>query len=432
MTSQPSASVRSLWRNGAFVALWGGQSVSVFGTQITAFALPWLVLELTHEAFAVGMLNAVSFLPALVFALPAGLIADRWNRRTIMLVCDAARGLVILTVPLAAFAGVLTLPHLFAVGALVRLLTVFFEVGYVAALPNLVEKPQLPEANGKVELTRSIAEFSGQPLGGILIAVFTTAGTLLLDSLTYFASVVSLLFVHKPFSAPAAKREEGTFWRRMTEGLRYVFAHPLLRALALAPAVGNLAASAFGATIIFRGRDELGFSAFETGLLVGSAAIGQAFAAAFVGRAVKRVPAGRLILLAAAAQPPLYLAFALTGNLAAMIALHASLGLCVVFLNVPMVSLRQTIIPDHLRGRSLAAVRMFVLSMYPVGAITGGVLASLFGAWATFAFASLVVVGAVLFIARSAIPAATLDEERTPTVPSQFSSDGSIAGRDRR
>ncbi len=399
---------RSLWHNGAFLTLWGGQSASVFGTQITAFALPWLVLDLTHEAVAVGAFNAVSFLPALVFALPAGVIADRWNRRTIMLVCDAARGLAILTVPLAAFTGTLTLVHLFVVGATMRLFTVFFDVGYVASVPNLVERPQLPDANGKIEMTRSVAEFSGQPLAGLLIVALTAAGTLLLDTASYVISVVSLLFVRTPFSAPAAKREEGTFWERMTEGLRYVFAQPLLRALALAPAIGNLAASAFGAVIVFRGRDELGLTSFQTGLLVGSAAIGQAIAAAFVGRAVKRVPAGRLILFAAAAQPPLYLAFAFTGNLAAMIALYATLGVCVVLLNVPMISLRQAIIPDHLRGRALAAIRLFVLSMYPVGAITGGALASAFGAWTTFVFVALVIAGAVLFVARSAIPAATL------------------------
>ena len=399
---------RSLWRNGAFLTLWGGQSVSVFGTQVTTFALPWLVLDLTHEAFAIGLLNAISFLPALLFSLPAGVIADRWNRRTIMLVCDAARGLVILTIPVAAITGTLTLVQVFIVGAMMRLFTVFFDVGYVASLPNLVEGPQLPEANGKIEVTRSIAEFSGQPLGGLLVAAVTAAGTLLLDAFSYVFSFASLFFIHTPFSAPAVRKEDGTFWGRMTEGLRYVFAQPLLRALALAPAIGNLAASAFGAVIVFRGRDELGLSSFETALLVSSAAVGQAVAAAFIGRVVKRVPAGRLILLAAAAQPPLYLGFALTGSLIAMIALHAAIGVCVVFLNVPMISLRQAIIPDFLRGRALSAIRLLVLSMYPLGAITGGVLGSVLGAWATFVFAALVIAGAVLFVARSAIPAAVL------------------------
>src|SRR3954469_23277912 len=96
---------RTLRHNRAFLTLWGGQSLSVFGTQISQFALPWLVLDLSKSAASIGILNAISFLPYLLFALPAGVIADRWNRKTIMLVCDAARGLIIASVPIAYFAG---------------------------------------------------------------------------------------------------------------------------------------------------------------------------------------------------------------------------------------------------------------------------------------------------------------------------------------
>jgi len=398
----------SLWYNKAFLTLWAGQSVSVFGTQVTTFALPWLVLDLTSTATAVGLLNAISFLPYLLFSLPAGMIADRWNRRTIMLVCDGARGLIILSVPIAAFFGRLTLVQLFVVGALMRLFTVFFDVGYVAALPNLLEKPQLAEANGRIELTRSTAEFSGQPLGGILVALLSAAGTLLIDSLSYVVSVVSVLFIRRPFSAPRVQREEGSFWQRLTAGLQYVFSDPLLRALAISPALGNFATSAFLAVIVFRGRDELHFTAFQTGMFVGSVAIGQAIAAAFVGRLAKRIPTGRLALCAVAFQPFVFICFALTGNLIAMIALHIALGAMVTMYNVPISSLRQSIIPDHLRGRAQAANRILVTSMYPVGAILGSAIAAVAGATATFAFAAAVITVAVLYVVRSPIPQASL------------------------
>lgn len=398
----------SLWRNSAFLTLWAGQSVSVFGTQVTTFALPWLVLDLTHSATAVGLLNAVSFLPYLIFSLPAGVIADRWNRRTIMLICDAARGCVILSIPVAAAFGWLSLTQVFIVGALMRLFTVFFDVGYVAALPNLVERPQLPEANGRIELTRSTAEFSGQPLGGVLVALLSAAGTLLLDSLSYVVSVMSLLLIRRPFAAPRLHQEEGSFRQRLLAGLHYVFSDPLVRALAIAPAIGNLATSAFIGVLVFRARDELGFTAFETGLFVGSAAIGQAIMAAFVGRLARRVPTGRLILYAVAFQPFVLVCFALTGNLLLMIALHATLGAMVVLLNVPVNSLRQAAVPDYLRGRAQAANRIFVTSMYPIGAIAGSLIAAGYGARTTFAFASVVLLAAVIFVARSPIPRASL------------------------
>src|SRR5436305_10326322 len=234
----------SLWHNGAFLTLWGGQSLSVFGTQVTQFALPWLVLDLNRSALTVGLLGAISFVPYLIFALPAGVIADRWNRRGIMLVCDAARGLLVFSIPVAYFTGHLGLAQLFIVAALMRLFTIFFDVGYTACLPNLVEKRQLSDANGKLELTRSAAELSGQPLAGTLVALFTAAGTMVIDTVSYFVSVISLATIKRPFSAPKARREEGTFWQRMLEGLRFVWGHPLIRALSVATAVSNLPTSA--------------------------------------------------------------------------------------------------------------------------------------------------------------------------------------------
>src|SRR3954454_15833811 len=193
---------RTLWQNRAFLTLWGGQSLSVFGTQVTQFALPWLVLDINHSAFSVGALSAISFLPYLIFALPAGVIVDRWNRRAIMLVCDAARGLLVFSIPVAYFTGHLGLAQLFIVAALMRLFTIFFDVGYTACLPNLVEKRHLSDANGKLESTRRAAELSGQPIAGVLIAIFSAAGTMLIDSVSYVVSVVSLATIKRPFNAP--------------------------------------------------------------------------------------------------------------------------------------------------------------------------------------------------------------------------------------
>src|SRR3954453_16668317 len=123
ITNDRAGTEDSLWHNRDFLTLWGGQSLSVLGTQVTQFALPWLVLDINHSALSVGALSAISFLPYLIFALPAGVIADRWNRRAIMLVCDAARGLLAGSIPIAYFMGWLRLVQLCLVAALMRLFT---------------------------------------------------------------------------------------------------------------------------------------------------------------------------------------------------------------------------------------------------------------------------------------------------------------------
>jgi MFS family permease len=397
---------RSLVHNRAFMTLWSGQSVSVFGTQISQFALPWLVLDLSTSAASIGILNAISFLPYLIFALPAGVIADRWNRKTIMLVCDAARGLIIASIPIAYFAGWLTLWQLFAVGALLRLFTIFFDVGYMACLPNLVEKPLLPDANGKLEMTRSAAELSGQPLAGALVTALTAAGTMVIDAFSYVISFISLLLIRTPFAAVRVQREEGTFWQRMGEGLRFVWQNRLVRALTVATLSGNLANGAVLAVLVYRARVELHFNAVETGIFMASTAIGQFLAAIVVGRMAKRFPLGRQIFLSALVQPIFPLIFALTGNIVLMTAAGILWGGAVTFLNVPMISLRQSVIPDHLLGRASATIRMFAWCMIPVGAIGGGFLASAVNASATLAAGAGIFLFAVIYMALSPIPRA--------------------------
>jgi MFS family permease len=403
---EPVPLADTLLRNRAFVTLWGGQSVSVFGTQVTQFALPWLVLDINRSAITVAALSAISFLPYLIFALPAGVIADRWNRRAIMLVCDGARGLLVFSIPVAYFMGYLTLVQLFVVAALMRLFTIFFDVGYTACLPNLVTKGQLVEANGKLELTRSAAQLSGQPLAGVLVALFTAAGTLVIDTVSYIVSVISLLTIKRPFSAPAVRQEEGTFWQRMGEGVRFVGGHPLIRALAVAMAVGNLATSAVVAVFVYRARIELHFSAAETGLFLASTAIGQFLASLVIGKIARKVRIGRQILLATLIQPLFPLAFALTGNLPLMVGIGVLWGAAVTLLNIPSISLRQAVIPDHLLGRASAAIRMIAWCNVPLGGLAGGLIAAGYGARATFVCAAVILTLAVGYIARSPIPRA--------------------------
>lgn len=399
-----TATEDSLFRNRDFLTLWGGQSLSVFGSQISQFALPWLVLDFSRSAVSVGALSAISFIPYLIFALPAGEIADRWNRRSIMLVCDAARCVLVFSIPLAYFLGFLTLVQLFVVAALMRLFTIFFDVGYTACLPNLVPKRQLTDANGKIEMTRSAAELSGQPLAGVLVAIFTAAGTMVIDTISYIVSVVSLFAIKRPFSALATRQEDGTFWERIGEGLRYVWNNPLIRALSAATAFGNLATSTASGVFVYRARIELGFNATATGIFLASLAIGQFFASLIVGRLAKKVPTGRQILVAAMVQPFFIAAFAFTGNLTAMTIVGICWGVAVTLLNVPFITLRQATIPDHLLGRASAAIRMVAWSSIPIGGFLGGLIASRYSTHATFIVAAAILSLAVIYIILSPIP----------------------------
>src|SRR5215213_4046848 len=145
----------ALWRHPDFLKTWTGKTISEFGSSISQLALPIIAVRLLDAtASAVAALGTVEFLPFLLFTLPAGVWVDRLPRRAILIVGDVGRGLLLATVPLAYFAGGLTLGQLYAVGFLTGILTVFFDVAYQSYLPALVEREHLVEGNSKLEVTR--------------------------------------------------------------------------------------------------------------------------------------------------------------------------------------------------------------------------------------------------------------------------------------
>ncbi|HEU5299680.1 MAG TPA: MFS transporter, partial [bacterium] len=152
----------TLWRHREFLKLWTAQTISVFGDNFTGLALPIIAaISLQATPGQMGILTAVERAPFLLLGLFAGVWVDRMRRRPILIAGDIGRGLVLLSIPAAAFAGSLGMPQLYVVGFLIGCFTVFFDVSYQSYLPSLVERRQLVEGNSKLEATRSVAQLAG-------------------------------------------------------------------------------------------------------------------------------------------------------------------------------------------------------------------------------------------------------------------------------
>ena len=159
-----------LWRHPDFLKLWGGQTISQVGSQLTVLALPTVaVLQLHRGAFEVGILIALQRIPFPLLALLAGVWVDRVHRRPLMIAADVLRALALASVPIAALANALTLLQLYAVALLMGVGSVLFDVAYLAYLPSLVGPADLVEGNTKLEITFSVAGLAGPGLGGLLI-----------------------------------------------------------------------------------------------------------------------------------------------------------------------------------------------------------------------------------------------------------------------
>ena len=199
----------ALWRNADFLRLWLGQVISTIGSGISRLALPLLVLAITGSPVQAGLISAAQQVPFVVLGLPAGALLDRWNRKAIMLTCDAARLIAFGSVPIAWALGSLTLAHLYAVALIHGTALVFFNIAQLAALPRVVPKDQLAEAHSLNTASEGIGTLISPGIGGVLIGLAPTvaAGAALaysVDAASYAVSLVSLALIRPPFQTRRA------------------------------------------------------------------------------------------------------------------------------------------------------------------------------------------------------------------------------------
>ena len=376
-----------LWRQRDFLKLWAGETISLFGTQVSQFALPLVaILVLDATAFEVAALGTVEFLPFILFTLPAGVWVDRLRRRPILIASDFMRAALLLTIPAAYIADVLALPQLFVVGFLVGSCTVFFDVAYQSYLPSLVEREQIIDGNSKLQISQSVAQISGPGLSGLLVEIFTAPYAILVDGLSYLGSAVFLLRIRRSEEAPQPTEVDGeraSMWVELREGLRFVLGNPNLRAQAGCTATSNFFANVAFATFLVFAVRELDLSPGVIGAIFSIGAAGGLLGAFTAMRIARRHGIGPTSIVVTALFGPatLLIALAPEGNEAVPVLVAAQLvfGFTIVVYNIVQVSYRQAICPPRLQGRMNSVMRFMVWGTIPLGTLAGGALATWVG-----------------------------------------------------
>ncbi|MEU4923661.1 MFS transporter [Streptomyces parvus] len=373
----------SLWRQRDFILLWSGQTLSEVGSAVTRVALPLVaVVVLDASTFQVGLLTAATTAAFAVFALPAGAIVDRHRKRSLMIVCDLLRLLILGSVPLAAAFDVLTMGQLYMVALAAGVCTVFFDVSYQSYLPSLIRTDELMAANGKLGTTQALAQLGGPSLGGGLVALVGAAMAIVVDALSYALSMLAMLGIRRREEPPPPPPAEEPLSRRITEGLRFVFGHPILRRVVICTGTGNLFGGMTAAlAMVFLVR-ELHVGPALTGLILAGSAIGGILGGMFAGRLAERVGSARIIWvsLLVFSAPQVIAAAAWEGWGTLLFPLGwASAGFAFMVYNIAQVTYRQSVTPPELMGRMNAAVRWVVWGTMPIGSLLGGALGSLIG-----------------------------------------------------
>lgn len=398
-----------LWRHPDFLKLWMGQTISQFGSRISRGAIPLTaVILLTANPSRLGLLTAIASLPPILLGLIAGVWVDRLPRRPILIITDAGRFVILLTIPIAALSGHLSIELLYGIVILTGILTLFFDAAYVAAIPSLVSRENLAEANSKLATTDALAEIGGPAMTGVLIQLISAPLAIFFDAISFLVSAVSLALIRTPEPPPCPREEGASFRAELVEGWRVIVHHPALRALAVANSLrtffGNFYAVLYSLYVI---RD-LGFSPAALGIFVSAGGIGALVGAALAGWLPLRFGLGRTLVWVSLIGSFFSLLTPLAGGawiVAAGMMIAAQLigdGLGSVYM-INELTLRQLIVPDQLLGRANATVNFLAQVIAPVGALIAGLLADRVGTRGTLLIAVLGWIGTALWMMRSPV-----------------------------
>ena len=383
-----------LWHNRDYLLLWSGQTISSIGSGVSELAFPLLVLALTHSPAQAGFASALRTLPYFIFTLPGGALIDRWNRKRVMMLCDAGRAISLASIPVALVVGHLTIVQLYLVSLIEGSLYVFFDLAETASLPRVVPKEHLPAAISQNQVTSGITNLLGPPLGGVLYAI-GRAVPFLVDAISYLVSVLSLLFIKTKFQMErvAAPRK---LWVEIAEGMKWMWRQPFLRAMAFLNSGWSSLGFGFALVVIVLAQGQH-LSPPYIGVLFAIGGVSSILGALAAPLIQKRLSYGQAII-------GLWWLYVLVWLLVVVARTPIALGVIVAcfFLvdsiyNIVQFSYRLALIPDELQGRVNSAFRLISYSLRPVGiALTGVLLQSIGIVQTAVVFAMILLVLAIV------------------------------------
>jgi MFS family permease len=383
---------RQLARNRDFSVLWVGETISELGSTMSLFVYPLIAFHLTGSTLTAAVLEGVALLGLCATLLPAGVLADRYDRQKLMLGASAAGSLLFGSLALAGALDVLTLPHLFVVALLGGVCTGIFQPAMLASIRTVVATEELPTAFSQNQARQHIASLLGGPLGGLLYAVRVWA-PFAFDAVSYLVSCLTVSRIRTDLRPPERTGEPVSVRTHLVEGFRFIWDRPFFKTLLVWSTQTNLLVNAcFFAVTLRLVRD--GYPATAIGLVSTCAGIGGILGALVAPYVIDRFRTGTLTAL---------VAWMCVLPLVPLIWWSTPAGACVsVFWllvmnpagNAGIGSYRAAITPDELQGRVGSAMQFTAMSVMPVAPLLGGWLLGTLGG--SEAIAVLVALSAVV------------------------------------
>ena len=383
-------SVAPLTQNRDFKVLLTSQGVSALGDAVSFTALPLLVLALTGSGFAMGIVGAVQTLPDLFFGMVAGALADRSDRKRMMLLADLGRAALTALIPISIALGGPTMAVILLVTAPISLLRSFFLASYTASVPAVVGRGQVGRANSYFEAIYSVGYIVGPAIAGVLASTIGPGPTLAIDAVSFAVSAIGLLFVRRDLRAPVDRPRERLV-AEIREGIDYIAGQPTLRsAILFWGAISILTAPLVSALAVHITRD-LGYPPAILGLVLAAYGVGTVIGALVSARRGSRGSVAPFLLGGTLVTAAALMVLAITPEVPVMVAVSLASGVAQSMVLLTYLTLRTVQSPDALLGRIGSTARTISLGLQPIGLLAGGALIDLTSGSTTIALMGIAI-----------------------------------------
>jgi len=398
-----------LRRNRDFVLLQIGQALSTVGSEASGIAYTLLVLALTGSPAKAGLASFARLVPYALFALPAGVASDRFNRKWLMIWADIVRVLALGSLGVSVATGHVTFFQILIVAFVEGTMFVIFNIAEIGAVRSVVPALQLQRAFATEQARMSTVYLAGPPLGG---ALFGLARSLpfLVDAVSYAFSTGTLLAMRTPFQEEREERETAGLLTQVKEGLAWLWGHAFLRTCALLFVGGNFLFGALELILIVAAKRQ-GYSPAVIGGLVSATGAFSLLGSIAAPRFLRLLPMRTVLVLSAWLSLGI-VAFVIEPNVIVLVAGTAPLIFFNPTVNAMVIGYRVAIVPDRLQGRVNSVARSLALLAFPLGPVAAGLLLASYSVQVTAAFvlAGFAILAVVTTVNRSIRGAPSFDE----------------------
>jgi hypothetical protein len=396
---EPERPASPLRANRDFRIVLAGQAVSALGDAISITTMPLLVLSLTGSGAAVGVVGALQLLPNLGFGLFAGALADRWDRRRMILWADVGRAALTAAIPVSHWIGLPTMAVILVVTVPINILRLFADAGLTSALPSLVGRENLGRANAQLEATLSVPFIVGPAIAGVLVAAIGAASTLAIDAVSFAGSALAMLFVRRRLRAERGD-DLPRLVRDVREGVAFVWRSRLLRAIIAYWTVVAVATAGIVPTLSYYITIDRDFGAALFGSIGSAWSVGYLVGSLVAGRLVGERAGLRMLAMGVGIGAPL-VAMAVSASAAVYLGGAFVVGAALAVLLVSYATLRAAATPDAFLGRVGSTARTFSVGLQPLGLLAAGAIIDAASGGAALAAIGAVTIAASLVFAMS-------------------------------